>query len=183
MILPKILSFADVPDDIQLVTYASGSRLFTNYKHERLTEIWFLLAYADFSPKPADILSFQKWAVLPISPHQRQYSKSWPSNSYWLHWKRSSSRTYWYQILFKERCKTSKRKLPDELYEDSDAHMWFNVNITKGKGLRMKIEIWILEFSRLGTLNLTRMAHFKANTTVLLVSLLRVFEKFFTTKR
>ena len=48
------------------------------------------------------ILSFQKWAVLPISPHQRQYSKSWPSNSYWLHWKRSSSRTYWYQILFKE---------------------------------------------------------------------------------
>ena len=79
------------------------------------------------------ILSFQKWAVLPISPHQRQYSKSWPSNSYWLHWKRSSSRMYWYQILFKERCKTSKRKLPDELYEDSDACMWFNLNITKEK--------------------------------------------------
>ena len=56
MILPKILSFADVPDDIQLVTYASGSWLFTNYKHERLTEIRFLLAYADFSPKPADII-------------------------------------------------------------------------------------------------------------------------------
>ena len=47
----------------------------------------------------------------------------------------------------------------------------------------MKIEIRILEFSRLGTLNLTRMAHFKANTTVLLVSLLRVFEKFFTKKK
>jgi len=67
MILPKILSFADVLDDIQLVTYASGSRLFTNYKHERLTEIWFLLAYADFSPKPADIVLSEMGCVTNFS--------------------------------------------------------------------------------------------------------------------
>ena len=46
---------ADVPDDMQLVTHASGSHgSFTKY--ERLTEIWLLLADADFTPKPADIV-------------------------------------------------------------------------------------------------------------------------------
>ena len=43
---------ADVPDDMQLVTHASGSHgLFAKY--ERLTENWLLLADADFTPKPA----------------------------------------------------------------------------------------------------------------------------------
>ena len=46
---------ADVPDDMQLVTHASGSHgSFTKY--ERLTEIRLLLADADFTPKPADII-------------------------------------------------------------------------------------------------------------------------------
>ena len=49
---------ADVPDDMQLVTHASGSHgSFTKY--ERLTEIQLLLADADFTQKPADTIFYQ----------------------------------------------------------------------------------------------------------------------------